>query len=248
MRYTGKAALVTGGSRGIGAAVVKRLAQEGLKVAFFYRQRMDKVEELLEWARDAQVTVVPIKVDITDPGSLLSAITDAKANVGPIDYLVNNAGVSHYKLLTEEEERELEEVLRINLESDILLTREIAKGMVIRNFGSIVNISSIWGLYGGSCEEVYAATKGGIISFTKSLAKELGPSNVRVNCVAPGVVRTDMMLNHFTEEEIAQLCQRIPLGRLAHPEEVASAVAFLLSDEASYISGSVLEVSGGFIS
>jgi len=186
MRYTGKAALVTGGSRGIGAAVVKRLAQEGLKVAFFYRQRMDKVEELLEWARDAQLTVVPIK--------------DAKANVGPIDYLVNNAGVSHYKLLTEEEERELEEVLRTNLESVILLTREIAKGMVI----SIVNISSIWGLYGGSCEAVYAATKGGIISFTRSLAKELGPSNVRVNCVAPGVVRTDMMLNHFTEEEIAQ--------------------------------------------
>jgi len=150
MRYTGKAALVTGGSRGIGAAVVKRLAQEGLKVAFFYRQRMDKVEELLEWARDAQLTVVPIKVDITDPGSLLSAITDAKANVGPIDYLVTNAGVSHYKLLTEEEERELEEVLRTNLESVILLTREIAKVMVIRNFGSIVNISSIWGLYGGS--------------------------------------------------------------------------------------------------
>jgi len=225
MRYTGKAALVTGGSRGIGAAVVKRLAQEGLKVAFFYRQRMDKVEELLEWARDAQVTVVPIKVDISDPKSLLSAITDAKANVGPIDYLVNNAGVSHYKLLTEEEERELEEVLRTNLESVILLTREIAKGMVIRSLVHCEHFS-IWGLYGGSCEAVYAATKGGIISFTRSLAKELGPSNVRVNCVAPGVVRTDMMLNHFTEEEIAQLCQRIPLGRLAHPEEVASAVAF----------------------
>ena len=248
MKFTGKGALVTGGSRGIGAAVVRRLAQEGLKVAFFYRQRVDKVEELLEWARDAHLTLVPIKVDMTDRESLLRAITDAKANVGPIDYLVNNAGVSHYKLFTEEEERELDEVLRTNLESVILLTKEIAKGMVVRNFGSIVNISSIWGLYGGSCEAVYAATKGGIISFTRSLAKELGPSNVRVNCVAPGVVCTDMMLNHFTEEEIALLCQRIPLGRLAQPEEVASAVAFLLCDEASYISGSVLEVSGGFIS
>jgi len=173
MRYTGKAALVTGGSRGIGAAVVKRLAQEGLKVAFFYRQRMDKVEEILEWARDAQVTVLPIKVDITDQEVCL-ALLRCKSQRRSIDYLVNNAGVSHYKLLTEEEERELEEVLRTNLESVILLTREIAKGMVIRSFGSIVNISSIW----GSMEvHVKQSTLPQKVHYQlyRSLAKELGP-------------------------------------------------------------------------
>jgi 3-oxoacyl-[acyl-carrier protein] reductase len=129
----------------------------------------------------------------------------------------------------------------------MILTKEVAKGMIIRRYGAIVNISSIWGLYGSAMEVSYSAAKGGLISFTKALAKELGPSNVRVNCVVPGVIQTDM-LDRFSKEEIADLCSRIPLGRLGDAEEVASAVAFLLSDEASYITGSILEVSGGFIS
>lgn len=247
MKYTGRAVLVTGGSRGIGAAIVRRLAQEGLKVAFFYHQSAEDAMSLLNWGEQSGFSIVPIQVDLSQEMDVQRALQNAKVNVGPIDYLVNNAAVARYALFSDETKEDMEQIIRTNFESVLWVTQDVSKGMVLRQFGSIVNISSIWGLYGSSCESVYAATKGALISFTKSIAKELGPSNVRVNCIAPGVIDTDM-LEPLSKQDIDQLVQRIPLCRLGRPEEVASAVAFLLSDEASYISGSVLEVSGAFIS
>ncbi|WP_018962741.1 elongation factor P 5-aminopentanone reductase [Coprothermobacter platensis] len=247
MKYTGRAVLVTGGSRGIGAAIVRRLAQEGLKVAFFYHQSVEDAMSLLNWGEQSGFSIVPIQVDLSQEMDVQRALQNAKVNVGPIDYLVNNAAVARYALFSDETKEDMEQIIRTNFESVLWVTQDVSKGMVLRQFGSIVNISSIWGLYGSSCESVYAATKGALISFTKSIAKELGPSNVRVNCIAPGVIDTDM-LEPLSKQDIDQLVQRIPLCRLGRPEEVASAVAFLLSDEASYISGSVLEVSGAFIS
>jgi 3-oxoacyl-[acyl-carrier protein] reductase len=247
MKYTGRAVLVTGGSRGIGAAIVRRLAQEGLKVAFFYHQSVEDAMSLSNWGKQSGFSIVPIQVDLSQEMDVQRALQNAKVNVGPIDYLVNNAAVARYALFSDETKEDMEQIIRTNFESVLWVTQDVSKGMVLRQFGSIVNISSIWGLYGSSCESVYAATKGALISFTKSIAKELGPSNVRVNCIAPGVIDTDM-LEPLSKQDIDQLVQRIPLCRLGRPEDVASAVAFLLSDEASYISGSVLEVSGAFIS
>ncbi|NPV88331.1 3-oxoacyl-ACP reductase FabG [Coprothermobacteraceae bacterium] len=245
MTFSGRSVLVTGGSRGIGASLVRLLAEKGLRVGFLYRQKHENALGIVEWARAHGYEVVAVAADVRDKNRLIESLSDIKANLGPVDYLVNNVGVAHWETLSHTHDEAVEELLHVNLKSAIIVTRELIPGMILRRFGAIVNVSSVWGMHGASCESVYSATKGALISFTKALAKELGPSNIRVNCVLPGVVATDMLRTH-SEEEIREMVERIPLGRLARPEEVAAAIAFLLSDEASYITGATLEVSGGF--
>ncbi len=163
---------------------------------------------------------------------------------GGADVLVNNAGVSYIGLLQDMSADEIKRVLDINLTGAILCSREAAKQMIPKKSGCIINIASMWGEVGASCEAVYSASKAGLIGFTKALAKELGPSGIRVNCVSPGVIKTDMN-KELTEETLAELSEDTPLLRLGSPEEVAKAAAFLASEESSFITGQVLSVNGG---
>jgi len=174
----------------------------------------------------------------------LKAELDA-AGVEP-DILVNNAGVAHYGLFTEVTERDWEQVVGVNLKGMFRLTQLLVPAMVRRRYGRIINISSVWGMAGASCEVLYSLTKGGVNAFTKALAKELAPSGVTVNAVAPGAVGTDMMRD-FSEDELAALRAEIPMGRFARPEEIAAAVRFLALPEAGYVTGQIISPNGGWL-
>ena len=165
---------------------------------------------------------------------------------GSVDLLVNNAGISLKGLLTETTEEEWQQVMDINLKGAFLCCRRALPAMVKKRFGRIVNIASIWGLRGASCESVYAASKGGLIALSRSLAMEMGPSGITVNVIAPGPVQTDMLLQELDSDERKALSEEIPLGRLASPDDVASACLFLLSPAASYINGQALGLDGGW--
>jgi 3-oxoacyl-[acyl-carrier protein] reductase len=165
---------------------------------------------------------------------------------GSVDLLVNNAGISLKRLFAETSEEEWQQVMDINLKGAFLCCRRALPAMIRNRFGRIVNIASIWGLRGASCESVYAASKGGLIALSRSLAMEMGPSGITVNVIAPGPVETDMLLQELDNDERAMLSEEIPLGRLASPDDVASACLFLLSPTASYINGQVLGLDGGW--
>lgn len=232
--------LITGGSRGIGAACVRKFAAQGDRVAFFYRTR---IEEAIRLA--AETGSIALEADITDPEAVESAIADCIAKIGPIDVLVNNAGISQSKLFTDLSDWDWEKMLDTNLGGAFRVTRAITREMVRNHKGSIVNVGSMWGKVGASCEVHYSAAKAGLRGMTMALAKELGPSGIRVNCVEPGVIETDMNagLDAASRE---QLREETPLCRLGTSEEVANAVAFLASDAASFITGQCLGVDGGF--
>ncbi len=227
-----KRAVVTGGTRGIGLAVCRLLAKKGYLVTALYSSD----EEAAVQARAALPEVAFVRADVGDE----EALGKVFAEIPRLDVLVNNAGVALYKQVQDTAAAEWERVMRINAEGTFLCCRLAAKRMLSFG-GSIVNIASVWGERGGSCESAYSASKGAVIAFTKALAKELAPA-VRVNCVSPGAIDTAMCA-HFSAEERRAIEEGIPLGRLGTPEEVASAVLFLA--EHPYITGEVLSVGGG---
>lgn len=233
--------LVTGGSRGIGRAIVERFRREGVPVAFTYHTRDREARELSE-----KTGALAIRADNADEAAVLAAVRLTEERLGAVRTLVNNAGISHVSLLTDMTADEFRRLLDVHLTGAFLYSKAILPSMIREKCGRIINISSMWGITGASCEVAYSAAKAGLLGMTRALAQEVGPSGITVNAIAPGVIETDMN-RAFSAEERAALCEQTPLCRMGRPEEIADAVAFLASDAASFMTGAVLNVSGGFV-
>lgn len=232
-----KKALVTGGSGGIGSAVCETLANEGYYVYIGYSSSREKAEILAE-----KIGGEPLKIDVSDTESINSAVKIA----GEIDLLVNNAGISEIDLFTSISAEKSSRIMAVNLVGAMELTRKILPAMINRKSGCIINISSMWGEVGASCEVDYSASKAGLIGFTKALAKEVAPSGIRVNCVSPGFIMTEMN-SRFSAEDLELIREDIPLGIFGEPRHIADTVAFLASEKAEYITGQIIGVNGGMI-
>ena len=237
-----KNAVVTGAAGGIGEAVVRRLLSDGCRVwACYYRS---KAKALRLYAGLSCVT--PVCLDVRDFSAAEQVIGAIEKESGGIDILVNNAGIAQQKLFTDLTDDDWRRMMDTDLGGVFACCRAALPGMIRRKCGRIINISSMWGQSGGSCEVHYSAAKAGVIGLTKALAKETALSGVTVNCVSPGAIDTAMMAP-FSEEDRKALCEEIPMGRLGTPQEVAAAVAFLASPDASYITAQVLGVNGGIV-
>ncbi|MCD8005887.1 MAG: SDR family oxidoreductase [Oscillospiraceae bacterium] len=241
-----KVALVTGGSRGIGAAAAVELAKLGYAVAVNYKTNFEAAESVCKEIRDSGGIAMAFQADISDPEALDRMFDSIHDELGEISVLVNNAGVAYIGLLQDMSDEEIKNLSGVNLMGAMLCTKRAVPEMIKRHDGVIINIASMWGEVGASCEVVYSACKAGIIGFTKALAKELGPSGIRVNCVSPGVIDTDMN-SELTDKTISELCEETPLLRIGTPADVGKAIAFLASDKASFITGQVISVNGGII-
>lgn len=239
-------ALVTGASRGIGAAIALELAKEGWAVAVNYRSSRGAADEVVKKITDEKGVAEAFEADVSDPEAVKRLFSDVSERLGFVEVLVNNAGISHIGLLQDMTDGEISRLIGVDLAGTVYCSREAVKAMIPRKKGSIINIASMWGEVGASCEAVYSACKAGVIGFTKALAKELGPSGIRVNCVSPGLIRTDMNKS-LDSETLKELEEETPLLRIGAPEDVAKAAAFLTREEASFITGQVLPVNGGFI-
>lgn len=244
MTFTGKNVLVTGGSRNIGAEICKALASYGLKVWINYRSKPEIADALKSEIESQGGKAAVVCFDATDEEGFSNAIKAIIESDGELGYLVNNAGITNDKLAIRMSTQDFMSVIDANLKSAFIGARESLKVMSKQRFGSVVNISSIVGEKGNAGQTNYAASKGGMIAMTKSFAYEGAPRNIRFNCVTPGFIRTDM--TEVLKDEIKDMyIKNIPLARFGEAKEVANAVAFLLSDEASYITGEVLKVNGG---
>ena len=241
-----KTAFITGASRGIGRAIAKQLALDGYRVGINYLQSTEKAEELVSELRALGCDAIAVQADVSDAEAITRAIRTVEHAFSPIDLLVNNAGIAQQDLFQYTDVALWRRLFAVNVDGAYHTIQAVLPAMIARREGSIVNISSMWGLRGASCEVSYSATKAAIIGLTRSLAMELAPSHIRVNCVAPGVIHTDMV-DKLGEDTITALCEQTPLGRLGTPEDIAQAVAFLASDKASFITGQVLTADGGFI-
>lgn len=242
----GKTAFVTGGSRGIGRAVVRRLAAEGYAVGINYLQAREQAEALAAELREQGCGALAVQGDVADREAVTAAVRQVEAAFGPVTALVNNAGIAQNDLFQDTPEELWRRMFAVHADGAFHTIQAVLPHMLHEKAGGIVNISSIWGLRGASCEVAYAASKAAVIGLTRSLAMELAPSHIRVNCVAPGVIETDMVKG-LGEETVASLVDQTPAGRLGTPEDVARAVAFLLREDADFITGQVLTVDGGFI-
>lgn len=236
-----KVALVTGGAKGIGSAIVKRLVNDGYKVAFTYNNSEEKAHIL---CADSGTGCKAYKLDITDSNAVRTVVDDIEKNFGEIAILVNNAGIAEQALFTEITDEMWHRMIETNLSGAFYCCRAVLKYMIHRKSGKIINISSIWGETGGSCEVHYSASKSGLIGMTKALAKEVGLSGITVNSVSPGVILTDMT-RHFDDETMNSLKEEAPLNRIGTPEDVAGAVSFLASKDAGFITGQNISVNGG---
>lgn len=232
-----KKAIVTGGARGIGESICRALSRDGYQLLIHCGKSVDEAKELCEELGNADF----ISADLADPNSIELI---AEKCPDP-DVIVNNAGVALVELFDTVKDVDARRMYEINLFAPINLSRRLLPAMIRKKQGVIINISSIFGEIGGSCEVDYSAAKAGIIGFTKALAKEVGPAGIRVNCVCPGVIDTEMN-DDLSFDDIENLCEEIPLSRVGEPEEVAECVAFLVSDKAKYITGSVFDVNGGW--
>lgn len=234
-----KVAIVSGGSRGIGASIVETLASSGFNVVLNYRFSADNANDIASKFSN----VVTFQADVSDHAQVKSLVDFTISKFGRIDLLVNNAGIDFINTLSDTSDSDFDKVLKNNLYSAFYLSKEVSPYMINAKSGLIINISSIWGIVGASCEMAYSVSKAGLDAMTKSLAKELGPSNIRVNSIAPGIIDTDM--NSFlSKEELSEIVNDIPLERIGLPSDVADTVLFL--EKNSYITGQVIQVTGGW--
>ncbi len=236
-----KTALITGGSRGIGAAIAKALAANGCKVAVNYRQSEDKAETLA-----AELGGMPVRADVSDPRQVGQMVDTVLENFCQLDILVCNAGVAWQGLTQDMADADYRRVMGTDLDGAYYCCRAVLPHMIRRKTGKIVLISSMWGQTGGACETAYSAAKAGVIGLTKALAKEVGPSGIKVNCVSPGVFDTESN-QHLGAQALADLAEESPLGRLGTPEDVAACVSFLCSDAADFMTGQVIAPNGGLV-
>ncbi|MFZ2538436.1 MAG: 3-oxoacyl-ACP reductase FabG [Oscillospiraceae bacterium] len=237
-----KTALITGASRGIGKAIAIKLSQSGYNVIINYNNSEIEAKALADSLQNA----IAIKADIGKSDEVIAMVSVARKQFGKIDVLVNNAGISEQKLFFDITENDFDRMYTVNLKGMFNTCKAILPEMVQNRYGKIINISSIWGLCGASCEVHYSTMKAGMIGFTKALAKEVGPSKVNVNCVAPGVIMTDMTKN-LSYETLEILKEETPLLELGTPEDIANVVMFLASDDAKFITGQVISPNGGMV-
>ena len=238
-------ALITGGSRGIGAAIAAALARAGYAVAINYNHSADAAEALAASLCAEGHTAVTVQADVSDPAQVAAMFQAVENQLGAVSVLVNNAGIAQQKLFSDITPEEWRRMFAVDVEGVFHCCQCALPYMIHRKAGSIVNISSVWGQVGASCEVHYSAAKAAVIGLTKALAKELGPSGIRVNCVAPGVIRTEMNA-HLSGEDMEALREETPLCRIGEPEEVADAVSFLAGEGSRFVTGQILAVSGGF--
>ena len=232
--------IVTGGTRGIGAAISRAFAENGDRVFAVYEKDDSAARDFAE-----KTDAIIIKADVSKSDGA-SAVYNEVAKYGKVDILINNAGISQIKLFSDITEADWDRMFAVNTKSVFLMTKQALTDMIHNKSGKIINISSIWGQTGGSCEVHYSASKAAIIGFTKSLAKELGLSGIQVNCIAPGVIKTDMTA-HLSDNDIADLKEQIPLNRIGTPEDIAKTAVFLASDGADYITGQIFGINGGML-
>ena len=236
-----KTVLITGGSRGIGSEMVRLFANEGYSVAFTYKSSADAAEKL-----SRETGAFAIAADSACEADVLSAVNKTISEFGRIDCLINNAAVSSFSVFTDISLEDWNNMLSVNLTGAFLYSKAVIPDMLKRKAGRIINITSMWGMVGSSCEVHYSAAKAGLIGMTKALAKELGPSGITVNAIAPGVINTDMN-QMLSKDDIDVLVEETPLMRIGEASDIANAALFLAGDGASFITGDVLNVSGGYV-
>lgn len=239
-----KTIIVTGGSRGIGRALVENFAKDGYKVVLNYNKSEESAKNIKEELQKQGFNIEIFKADVSKKEEVKELVKFALEKFQNIDVLINNAGISQTKLFTDIVEEEWDNIMNVNLKSAYYTTQAVLPNMINRKQGLIINISSVWGITGASCETAYSVSKAGLDGLTKSLAKELGPSNIRVNSIAPGVIDTDMNKNLSTEE-INELKEEIPLNRIGKPIDIYKCAKWLVEDE--YTTGQVISVNGGWI-
>ncbi|MBQ6058532.1 MAG: 3-oxoacyl-ACP reductase FabG [Clostridia bacterium] len=240
-----KTALITGASRGIGAAMARAFAEAGYAVALNYRQSEEKARRLAEELTRQGCVAACYRADVADPRQAEELVRRCEEELGQIAVLINNAGISADGLFTDLTDEVWRRLWEVNVSGTLYCSRAVLPAMIRRGSGVILTLSSMWGQVGGSCEVAYSATKAAVIGFTRALAQEVGPAGVRVNCLAPGVIDTDMN-QVYGKEALDALAQETPLQRIGRPEEVAQLALWLASEKAGFITGQVIGVNGGF--
>lgn len=243
MKLAGKVAIITGAAQGIGAATARKFAQEGA-IVVLCDLKQDAVGEVVAACREDGATAIGFGLDVANPATVSDMVAEVVAQLGRVDILVNNAGITRDAKLQKMTTQQFDDVIDVNLRSVFHVTQAVVDGMVERGSGVILNASSVVGLYGNFGQTNYAAAKFGVIGFTKTWSRELGPKGIRVNAVAPGFIETPI-LSTVPDEVLEKMRNQVPLRRLGKPEEIASIYAFLASPDASYINGAVIEASGG---
>ncbi|AIQ59157.1 elongation factor P 5-aminopentanone reductase [Paenibacillus borealis] len=238
--------LITGGSGGIGGAIAERFASVGMNIVIHYMNSHEAANDVARRCMALGAKVMTVAADMKDRSQLVRMAERLEASGMMPDILVNNAGKAHYGMLADVTEEEWDDIMAVNLKGTFMCSQIFMPYMVSQRYGRIINVSSVWGISGASCEVAYSASKGGVNAFTKALAKELAPSKVTVNAVAPGAVQTAMLAN-LQADEVKMLEDEIPAGRLASPEDISSLVYFLALPESGYITGQIISPNGGWI-
>ncbi len=239
----GKVVVVTGGSKGIGAEIVKTLANEGYKIVLNYNKSEENAKKIQEELFNEGIKIEIFKADVSKREEAKKLIKFALEKFNTIDILINNVGIAQEKIFTDITDTDWNYMLQNNLNSAFYCTQEVVETMIHNKKGCIINISSIWGITGASCEVAYSTTKAAINGFTRALAKELGPSNIRVNAIAPGIIDTQMNSN-LTAEELENIKNEIPLEKIGKPKDIAKCVKWLIEDE--YTTGQIISINGGW--
>ena len=240
-----RTALITGGTRGIGKQAVYALAQNGYRVAFCYKNNDDLAQKIVSDCQKKGYFVCGFKCDVSDFNAVKNLKKEVSNVFGQIDTIINNAGISHKNLFVDETPKTVADVLSVNFNSVFNVTNAFAPDLISQQFGRIINISSVFGVHGASCESIYSSAKSAIIGLTKSLAKEFGSSNITVNAIAPGLIDTDMN-SDLSDAEKSEFLSKLSIKRAGTVGEIADAICFLASNKAAYITGQVLNINGGF--